>query len=1083
MRNAFTGYTYQESVTSLLFSKMDVERKINSIEIEAIVEHKFDDLKIKSGRKEFNLQIKDIENIKLSDLKFSDDRVVINGNSHTLSATNNVIFFKDITIVPDCTIFGFPSYLFDGIYIVSIDRATVEEKINQLYKVDQHRRHILDQFFSECLDKRKFLITRNDLPPFHIYQMALTERSVKIARNILSTEKLLLIEGKPGVGKSHLVNVLNDKFKNNITYRFWVGNQDADLQERLIYKNFLLYFSKKFFRNLTTQDEDLIINEIAKRKKMLILDGLDHIENYNKNELQLFIEFINKAQENFKVIVLSRPLVNKQPWTKQTLGNWNKEETKKVLKQLYHIQEYSLLEKIFFITDGYPILVRYVAEQYKKNGTVPEDSKFDSIENYYDTLLTNQKSKQLLSLFICSRSFLMFSEISMFLDEWGTATVKEFFEEYPYLFDVKLNRISLFHDSFITYIRNSTQNYTLLLNRVGDVVSESMLLGEKRFLSRFSSFDISIVEKKKIVKYYSSIENFRSLMNGVVDFEAIQVFYNDLRDELNRIPADDLTVKEYYDLSLIINLVQRDHLSTLNEFYYTFVKSLLFHGYTEEDITSTRYLFSMLYYIKNNDATLLMNTTSNENFNTDHFYRELSNNINKETTFFQKHKKALRSERIKELLELEKEWEYRDAIKYILEDLYIHDESRGDFPELYQIANEFINGTENKAESNLSNIFYKRGVDSYYAGWILRDVKKNLLALGYIQESNEYLNLSLKEYLTKNKESGSFDMWVELLNYVRLALRVGKKVDIESVSLFFTKYYQRKDYTLSTLDTALTIFERRGYVNQLESLELIVKIQRVSEKGYRGLLSDYITQHPPEIIEYINSNFYVKDLSVSWFQLPVEYINVLPDKIYNMEINDVLRDNRYDKKVKYEDVQNIFKSNRYNNFIYDLNFLRYRITIPKGDPGIKFLKSNKIPFNIVEDEHHYPSSPVDEIFDSGIINSRNKNLPKVKALKSYEVASLSDGYYSTLADPNIYKRFGKRDIQKNIKLIIRNAMLGKIKSIDSYHYIWYFPGNILKILDDNDVVKNFEEYANSFKAFLELSMYDLKFDHVESTTK
>ena len=36
-RNAFLGYTYQQCITFLLLVKMDVERQIDKLEIEAIV--------------------------------------------------------------------------------------------------------------------------------------------------------------------------------------------------------------------------------------------------------------------------------------------------------------------------------------------------------------------------------------------------------------------------------------------------------------------------------------------------------------------------------------------------------------------------------------------------------------------------------------------------------------------------------------------------------------------------------------------------------------------------------------------------------------------------------------------------------------------------------------------------------------------------------------------------------------------------------------------------------------------------------------------------------------------------------------
>ena len=65
MRNAFTGDTFQEHVTLLFLSMMDVERKISRIEIEADVNNNFDDIIISIGKDKYSFQIKDYENISL----------------------------------------------------------------------------------------------------------------------------------------------------------------------------------------------------------------------------------------------------------------------------------------------------------------------------------------------------------------------------------------------------------------------------------------------------------------------------------------------------------------------------------------------------------------------------------------------------------------------------------------------------------------------------------------------------------------------------------------------------------------------------------------------------------------------------------------------------------------------------------------------------------------------------------------------------------------------------------------------------------------------------------------------------------
>lgn len=109
---------------------------------------------------------------------------------------------------------------------------------------------------------------------------------------------------------------MEKEYINNLVYRFWVSSQDKDSEERLKYKNFISDFSKKLFKNLLHRNESEIFNKIKDEKKIVIIDGLDHIENYNNKELEKYIDFINKLKINCKTIVLTRPLRRNLEWEK-----------------------------------------------------------------------------------------------------------------------------------------------------------------------------------------------------------------------------------------------------------------------------------------------------------------------------------------------------------------------------------------------------------------------------------------------------------------------------------------------------------------------------------------------------------------------------------------------------------------------------------------------------------------------------------------------------------------------------------------------------------------------------------------------
>ena len=1060
---------------------MDGERKIEKIEIEADVCNNFDDVIITTVTDAYYFQMKDYGDISLDNLSITKDSISIKWNPHILSENINVLFFKNINITPNCEVLGFSAFKFSKVYIVSLSRLEIDNELIELYKSNLNRKSNIEQFFSECLDKRKFIISRKNLPTINVFSTQLLEHTINIGKKHLEVESILIIEGKPGVGKSHFVNCLKEEYINSIIYRFWISSQDKDSQERLKYNSFISDFSKKLFDDYLHRNEEEIIQKLHDEQQTVIIDGLDHIENYNSQELEKYIEFIVKLKEKCKTIVLTRPLNRKLKWSKYILGNWNNEQTKMVLNELYHISNYSTVQDIFSITDGYPILVRFIAEHYKKYNEIPKLTKLENIDNYYEQIVNKEKGKQALSLFLCSRSFFMKSEIVIFLDEELSIIVNEFVEEHPYLFEIRLNRISLFHDSFITYLRKQGINYSNTIKIVNECVYHSVMDGEKRFLSRFSFFDLEQKMKKNIIKKYSSIEIFKDLVKDVIDFEAIQTFYFQIRETLNEISPNALEITNYYDLSLIINIVNRDHVSTINTFLYTYVKSLLFNGFNEEDITSSSYLFAMLYYVQINDATLLYNTTSDDIYGTEYFYEELINDIQEESSYFEKHKKPLSPKQIKKLLEYKSEYEQEESITLILENLYIHKSNKNEFPYLFECIIKYMNAEEKDGLSILENILYQYNVRDFFASRILKDAKSNILALGKASDMNDYKNLSLNDFIVKYQDKGSFDLWVEILNYLRLSLHENKKIDISSIALFWTKYYQRKDYSVFNIDVALTVFEERDFVNMLDSCNLINSIQDVSEKGYRALLAEYIVLHPPDIIQFLIKNFKIEDLYISWLDLPSEYINVFSDNIFQSALKKVLGYHRSNKEIDCNEVINVFDSNRKDELKYVLNLTRYKLRISKFHPDIKKLKEENIDlieFIPDDKDFSYKENSLSR-YNQGILNFTNKDFILENRLKSFEVAGFSNGNYSALADLDIYKLFEEGDIRKNIKPILYNAILGKIKSINSFYDLYYFLGNVPKLVVDYKVEDDIEELFNSFTSFLDLSMLNLNHNNWE----
>lgn len=370
-KGGYIGYTYQNHVTELFLSKMDTEREIDVIQIEAKTDDKFDDLVINNNKGTYQIQIKDIAGVKLEKLNVIENEIFIGNKPHKLSSNTNIIFFNQIDIAPNCEILGFAAFKMYDLYLISLNRVEIDEILTSFYELNPFRKSVIQKFLSNYLDNRKWIIQKNELPAIDIFNTKLID-TVNIEREVVEFENILHIEGKPGIGKSHLVEFLQGKFPSNLLYRFWLHEQDYGKEDRLKFQKFLFDLSKKLFHNICHRDENEIISKIKQTNKTVIIDGLDHVKNYNPSEFKQFVTFIDQLKEVCKVIVLSRPIENELGWKKQKLTNWNKKQTANVLENLFNITDYKTKTEIFDITDGYPIIVKYVAEEYKSTKTLPK---------------------------------------------------------------------------------------------------------------------------------------------------------------------------------------------------------------------------------------------------------------------------------------------------------------------------------------------------------------------------------------------------------------------------------------------------------------------------------------------------------------------------------------------------------------------------------------------------------------------------------------------------------------------------------------------------------------------------------------
>lgn len=799
----------------------------------------------------------------------------------------------------------------------------------------------------------------------------------------------------------------------------------------------------------------------------MIIDGLDHVENYNIEDLEKFVQFINKLSLECKTIILSRPLKYKTSWNKQVLTNWNQKETRKVLKELYHIDNYSIGSDIYNLTSGYPILVRFISEHYKTFKNIPSLEKLKGVEDYYNQILKNVNTRTALTLFLTNRSFFMKSELSLFLSGEFLTLINEFIEAYPYLFEIRLNRLSLFHDSFNKYLKELNIDFSERKGKVHNFVYQSIIDGDKKFMSRFSYFDLESWMKVDIIKKYSSIVLFQEIVKDCIDFEAIRAFYIQIRETLNDISHLDLEIINYYDLSLISNIVTRDHISSLNSFLYTYSKSLLHNGYSIEDITSSEYLFGMFTYVLENDSNILYNVTSDSLYDTRRFLDHLENDIDEEESFFEKYRKPIILSKPIEYYFEHRDW--REYITEILIDLYIHKTTNKSLMELQNCIDVFIDQNENQGINLLHIILNRYGKDSYYPNWILNEVKSILLSLGKLSEKNSYLSLSLKDYILSNSHNGSFDLWPGILSYLRLALENNKKVDIYNIGLFWCMYYYRKDYTVINMENALKVFEKHKLIIEEKSIKQVVFTQNMSEKGIRHLLADYISCHSPEIINKVLDTFSIDELNISWFNLPSKHINNFPDRLFDYATSKLLTYHDHSRQLEFDEIRNVYYSSKWDKLLDDLKFLKYRIRIPENSNeqeklenlGLTILPYKKDSFKANTSEYR---------FKNGMLDSTDIKFIKDNNLSVTQISGYLNGNYSALAEIEIFKIYPKEEVSKNLREIFYNSILGKVHSINMFGSLYHFVGNLPQLISEYGAEVDIAKLFNSFNVFLKLSL-------------
>lgn len=1085
-KNSLKGYTYQVNALICFVLKMDLKRDIKKIESEAEVKHNFDDMIIlDKNNNTFCFQVKNYEKFDINNVKIEDEVVkIVAGNTKSDSEfdsrfINGLIVNKDFEC--DSEILGFKSKLIEGIHIIPITKNNYNNQVGNHIDVSRVE-HIENQVINK-ISNSIFEFSIEELPKLSLFSNDLKHTTIKFNKLPEILNELSWHLGAPGTGKSHLVKEIEDSNENAKVYMFYA---DEHNQKRLEFDNFLEDFTQRIFGTPEKKSYEELVNKIIEDDLLVIIDGLDHVYNYQPLDLDKFLEFFDLLK-NTKTLIFSRPfpeIINKD--NVFNISIWNKKDTLKYLNQ-YKFDD-DINEKIYELTEGYPIITYYLSEHYKQHGDLLKySSKIESINDYYKSILTDIKIKKPLDLFLFCNSYILESEIKELLHQNDSENLLEFIEIYPYLFTKELNRLHLFHDSFFTFLKEeSKMDYEYPIEKV----KESILSKNINYLSRFKSFDFNDDFVKEVLKLYSNFDTFKELSKNF-DFESVKLFYINLRKILKDYP-NTLNIYQYYSLILIDLILNRnDYIGEFSVFYQIFRYVCI----DETVIYSDGVLWRLYQYYSEGNINPFKKLLEKHYYDSERVCEDLEREWEIEEIFYSDTYVELDENNIEKIVQEEYNFRlFQDYLAYIWINGIVDSK-------YFQFINNYINYSfsfenEIKFRSYLNKL--KLRVINFRD--VLEGAKLKIYQSGYLEEENIYLKNSLTEYIDNNLKEMSTSIYQILLGYLRFYNSTDSTFDFSQIFRYFKMYSFRKDYSVLTISNALLTFEKHNLISGIDSFNLILNIMSKSEKGIRYLNLDYLIEKSPKTIEVLLNEFDIDfESEINYFD--AKQINKLPEKIVFKNFFDFNKG----REIDFNKLNNIFKSSYKEKLLLHLKYLNLKVfNVPTEFSTI--FEENDVDFEVFEEideidqlnymkqlgeinetEYHERLNIIKEenqrekIRQSKSFTDRNyiKRLDfediKLSKIDHLELAKYQDGNYDCLPYPEFFKIYDKEVIKNDLLKIIYNAITNNVYFSEDHFAITYnCLGNIPYLIDYCEYEVDWVKLFNIFKRFIK--EYGIEFD-------
>lgn len=1049
---------------------MDTERNISKIEVEALNTENFDDLYfecISNGEQiglSYRVQAKNYPDTSLEDIVISNNVMAIKGNKNKFVPMDNNILIVNTTLIDITdTFMGLPCAKLNNIIIIPLTPEQIAEKMDNIFSTEARELQIIHKA-DDITENAKFTITINELPELIQISNDLEDETI-LLRNVPDNfeHAITFIEGKPGVGKSHFVNEILEKNPDAIVYRFWTGSQDPNKNKRIRFETFISEIGIKVYGSGKKVYIDELVNAIQKEERIIVIDGLDHVENYNPQQLEQFISFIDKLT-NTRTVVLSRPLQYEILWRKECLLDWTLDETRVYLEMAYEISDYRTQRQIFHVSGGYPIITYFLAEDYKLNHKIDFTAPIAGINEYYDTLFVNNDSpSSAIGVFASGNCFFTLKELEGFFTEPEMYDIIcEFIKGHPYLFKVIMNRISLIHDSFNTYLRTKINSFAQRQEKTIAIIRSSLLSGSIEYMARMESFNFDEEFYSTMIRKYSNADSFTQLMLSTRDYNSINSLYVQLQRLLEE-RNDVLDIYGYYSFALLFQVATRNDLIGYDSLVYQMLLYMRSHEGIEDNIFSSDYIWQVYLACKGLEK-LTERYLANRHISDSQFYG-LIEQLNKDCAFYEKKDKQIKYSELEAQLEASEldAMDKQNALTDYFISIWIHGKSGDKFFDLF---GRYVSGDKDSC-MELQAEMTSYGLDEFWVTHSLSAAEYQLHELGFLGDKNKFRNSSLYDLIVNNAPNGSFEVMPLAASYMKLANYENKEVDIGNLAYSWSMYHNRKDYSVYTIDDALITFEAKNLIKQNQSFKMIAKLMEQSEKGISHLLTSYANKKGPDYIAQICKAGYFRknDSQIRFWELNPEGYDCFTDSEVVDQVMKLLNIHYYSKTIEGRDIQNIMDSKHRDLVLSGIKKFNYSILSPDDD-FIPILKARCIKYLATNGDKETKYVPLKH----GAIQEKDFEYIAEQKIDYLEIAQYADGWYSCLPFVDVFSMYPKEDIQRDYSTIIHKSMFARVSDNDYIGNWSLLIGNIPKFLLRYEIDVNWKKLYDIFNDFLKLSL-------------